>query len=397
MKVPDIDAHLHKIHINERLRGFGESIFAEINRLAQQHKAVNLGQGAPDFDGPEFVKEAAIEAINNRSNQYAPLAGIPALTEAISERFKRDSGIETDPGTEITVTSGCTEAIAATLLGLLEHGDEVIVFEPCYDSFVPCIHLAGATARFVDLRPPDFAIDAKKLDAACNERTRAIIVNTPHNPSGHACTREELNAVAEIAQRRDLIVITDEVYEHLIYDRTHIRMATLPGMRNRTITLSSLGKTFSLTGWKIGWALASPSLSLAVRAAHQFLTFSIPPPLQWAAAKALSCNEDYFTELRRTFNQRRKLLMAGLADVGFKLIEPHAGYFVLADHRPFGFPSDRMFCRHMIEEAGVAAIPASVLYENPKHGEHLVRFAFCKSEETIETALEQLHARLRRP
>jgi aspartate/methionine/tyrosine aminotransferase len=397
MKAPNTDTHSHKIYVNKRLRGFGESIFAEMNRLAQQHKAVNLGQGAPDFDGPQFVKDAAIEAINNKSNQYAPLAGLPALTEAIAGRFKKDSGIETNPQTEITVTSGCTEAIAATLLGLLEPGDEVVVFEPSYDSYVPCICLAGATARFVALTPPDFVIDAKKLDEACNERTRAILVNTPHNPSGHACTREELNAVAEIAQKRDLIVITDEVYEHLTYEREHIRMATLPGMRNRTITLSSLGKTYSMTGWKIGWAIASPELSLAVRAAHQFLTFSAPPPLQWAAATALSCSDDYFTELRSTFNHRRNLLMEGLENVGFTVFKPHAGYFVLVDHRAFGFPSDRMFCRYMTEEVGVAAIPASALYANPEHGKNLVRFAFCKSEKTIEAALDRLHARLRRP
>jgi aspartate/methionine/tyrosine aminotransferase len=373
-----------------RLARFGNSVFAEITALAVRHGAVNLGQGFPDFDGPDFVKDAAAAAMRAGHNQYAPTNGIPELRRAIAERHAAGGGPRVDPDAEVTVTSGCTEAIPATLLGLIAPGDEVIVFEPFYDSYCPGLAMAGATPRFVTLRPPDFALDERALRGALSPRTRAILVNTPHNPTGKVFAREELEIIAQACRTHDAIAIADEVYERLVFEGEHVRIASLPGMAERTVTLSSLGKTFSLTGWKIGWAVAPAHLTAGVRAAHQFLTYATATPFQHGAVAALRAPETYFQEFVAAYRRRRAILVEGLRDVGFEVYLPAGTYFVLADHSRFGFPGDVAFCRHLCEEIGVAAIPPSAFYHDPKDGARLVRFAFCKKEETLRSALERL-------
>jgi len=373
------------------LSPFGTTVFAEISRLAVLHGAVNLGQGFPDFDGPEWIRQAAASALLQGPNQYAPTNGMPALTSAIARRWKLATGSETDPSQTVTVTAGCTEAIAAALFGILNPGDEVILFEPFYDSYRACIALASATPRFVLLRWPDFSFDPAELARAVTPRTRAILVNTPHNPTGKVYTREELQTIADLCIRHNLIAITDEVYEDLTYDAPHLRLATMPGMWERTITLSSIGKSFSITGWKIGWAVAPAPLTRAVRAAHQFLTFAINPALQAGAAAALGAPDSYFTDLRAQFRATRDLLTSELNSLGFVAAAAPAGYFVMVDHTRFGFPDDLSFCRHLIENVGVAAIPPSAFYnDHPEEGRRLARFAFCKRHATILEACRRL-------
>ena len=376
----------------KRLQQFGETVFTGITELARVHGAVDLGQGYPNFDGPEFVKDAAIEAVRAGHNQYARMYGEPVLNEAIARRFQLDTDITVDPDAEITVTSGCTEALASACLGLLEAGDEVIVFEPFYDAYVVDTVLANGVPRFVTLRPPDFRLDSEALGQAITGRTRAIIVNTPHNPSGRVFDREELQAIADLCVEHDLIAISDEVYEHMVYEGEHISLATLPGMWERTVTCSSLGKTFSLTGWKIGWAVAPAPLTDALRAAHQFVTYAISTPLQYGAAAALGAGEHYYDELLVSYRKRRDVLVAGLSAVGFRLLEPQGAYFVYADHTPFGFDDDVAFVEHLIREVGVAAIPPSAFYHDPTDGADFVRFSFCKDIRTLEAALERLGA-----
>lgn len=377
-------------HIAARFQSFGETIFAEISRLALKHDAINLGQGFPNFDGPQFVKDAAIRALSDGHNQYARSIGIPQLNEAIAERFERDSGRSIDPTKHVTVTSGCTEALAAAFLGLVNPGDEVILFEPYYDCYRACVSMAGGVPRFITLRPPNFAFDENELHTAFNDRTRAILINTPHNPSGKMFSRDELQLIASLCVRHDVIAITDEVYEHITFGREHIYMATLPGAWERTLTLSSLGKTFSFTGWKIGWAIGPEHLTAAVRSAHQFLTFATATPLQHAAAVALGAPNSYYQDLQQEYQSRRDVLADGLARIGFNVYPPDGTYFVLADHTPFGFEDDVTFCRHLIEEVGVAAIPPTSFYENTEEGRSLVRFAFCKDEDTIRAALKRM-------
>ncbi len=376
--------------VAERLAPFGSTIFARMTRLATEAGAINLGQGFPDFDGPDFVKDAAIEAIRAGHGQYARSFGIPELNREIAARFTADSGLAVDPDLEVTVTSGCTEALVAGFLGLVNPGEEVILFEPYYDSYRACVAMSGAVARFVTLRPPDFTIDADALHAAVSPRTRAILVNTPHNPTGRVFTRAELELIAELCRTHDLIAITDEVYERMVFEGEHIRLATLDGMRDRTVTLSSLGKTFSLTGWKVGWAIAPPPLTEAVRAAHQFITFATATPLQHGAAAALRAPESYYVDLLRQYRSRRDLFVEGLTAVGFEVYPPQGTYFVLADHTAFGHSDDVAFCRHLIERAGVAAIPPSAFYSDPADGRKLVRFAFCKTEDTLREALTRM-------
>jgi aspartate/methionine/tyrosine aminotransferase len=380
--------------VADRLARFGESIFAPITALAVRHEAINLGQGFPNFDGPDFVKEAAIEAIRGGHNQYARTSGLPELNRAIADWFTTGSGLSVDADDEITVTSGCTEAIPATLLGLVEPGAEVVVFEPYYDSYPASLSLAGATPRFVTLRPPDFGFDPEELRAAFSPKTRAIIVNTPHNPTGKVFSSDELEQVATLCHEFDVIAITDEVYEKLVFDGEHIRLASLDGMFDRTVTLSSLGKTFSLTGWKIGWAVAPPHLTKGVRAAHQYLTFASATPFQHAAAAALRAPRTYFDQFVADYRRRRDLLVGGLADLGFTVRPPDGTYFVLADHTPFGFKDDFAFCRHLIEHVGVATIPPSVFYHDPADGRSLLRFAFCKDDATLAEALDRMRAKL---
>ncbi|HEY3169835.1 MAG TPA: methionine aminotransferase [Thermoanaerobaculia bacterium] len=377
--------------IARRLTGFGTTIFTEMTRLAIEHGAINLAQGFPDFDGPDFVKQAAIEAIRAGHGQYARMTGIAEIHEALSAKYRRDYGLDYRPGEELTVTSGATEAIFATIQGICDPGDRVLVFEPYYDSYKASILMAGAVPVFVTLEAPEWRFDPAKLEAALAERTRAILVNTPHNPTGKVFSTSELEEIARLCIERDLVCITDEVYEHMVYEGEHVPMATLPGMRERTITISSFGKTFSLTGWKIGWAAAPPELSKAVRAAHQFITFATATPLQHAAACALSAGPEYYEELLAGYRARRDYLVGALAQIGFELRTPAGTYYVCADFRRFGHVGDDVsFCRHLIEDFGVAAIPPSFFYDRPEKGRGYVRFAFCKEMQTLEAAVERL-------
>ena len=374
-----------------RLAPFGSTIFSDITRRAVEAGAINLGQGFPNFDGPEFVKEAAIAAIRAGHGQYAPSSGIPELTAAIASKFSMATGLAgIEPRSHVTVTSGCTEALAATFIGLFEPGDRVVLIEPTYDAYPVGLALAGAIPSYVTLRPPKFELVVSDLEAAVDETTRAIVVNTPHNPTGRVFTRSDLEAIADLCRRHDLIAVTDEVYEHMVFDGEHLSLAQLPGMWERTVTLSSLGKTFSLTGWKIGWAVAPPDLTAGVRAAHQFLTFATATPLQHAAATALTAPHDYFAELASSYRIKRDLLAEGLEEVGLKVFLPEGTYFMMADHSGFGLGDDVAFVSHLIDSVGVAAIPPSAFYHDKSEAKNLVRFAFCKDEETLREAIGRL-------
>jgi N-succinyldiaminopimelate aminotransferase len=380
---------MHRPPLTRRLEGFGTSVFAEMTALAHRHAAVNLGQGYPDFDGPDFVKQAAIEALAAGHNQYAPMPGLPALQQAIAAHQKRFYGIELDPASEVTVHAGATEALAATLAALLDPGDEAIVLEPFYDAYLPGIALAGARARIVPLAPPDFRLDPAALEAAVSPRTRLVLLNSPNNPAGHVFGPQELGAVAALCVRHGLLAVTDEVYEHIVFDGRHVPLAALPGMRERTVTISSSGKAFSLTGWKVGWSVAAPALTAAVRSVHQFLTFAVATPFQHAVAAALAAPDAYYQELRQGYLSRRDRLCAGLAEAGFSVRPPEGTYFALADIRPLGFEDDVAFCRMLPERAGVAAIPVSAFVEAARV-RHLVRFAFCKNDATLDEGLSRL-------
>ena len=383
---------------SDRLRPFGESVFATISRLAAQHGAVNLGQGFPNFDGPEFVKEAAVRAVREGHGQYARTFGLPEVTRAVAARFRATSGIEVDPDAEVTVTSGCTEAIAAVMLGLVNPGDEVVLVEPFYDSYPACVAMAGGTVRTVRLRAPEFAFPLEDLRKAVGPRTKAILVNTPHNPLGRVLTRTELEGIAAIARAADCLVVSDEVYEEIWYGEPHLSISTLPGMRERTVVMSSLGKTFSLTGWKIGWTIAPPALTAGIRAAHQFLTFCSATPLQRASVDALAAPRAYYEELRADYRARRDLLLAELRGAGFEPHEPEGSYFVVAPHAGFGFGGDVEFAMHLVEKVGVACIPCSAFHmpgaDGTKDAEarSLVRFAFCKTPETLRAAGARLRS-----
>ena len=373
-----------------RLAGLGTTIFSEINRIAARHEAINLGQGAPDFDGPEFLKEAAIRAIRDGQNQYAPGIGVAALRDAIAHHQDRFYGLEYDPAEEVTVFTGATEAIYAAIVSLVGPGDEVVMFEPFYDSYLASVKMAGAEARAVTLHSPDFGFDPEELERAITPATRLLLLNTPHNPSGRVLTRAELEQIAELCRRHNLICISDEVYEHLVFDGEHVPIATLPGMFERTVTLSSTGKTFSLTGWKIGYACAPPALSTALRTAHQFITFCQATPLQVAMAEALTAEDSYFESFVASYRDKRDRLVRGLTEVGLDIAAPEGTYFVLADIRPLGWTDDREFCRVLPERVGVAAIPASAFYVHPERGRHLARFAFCKRDAILDQAVERL-------
>lgn len=365
-----------------------------MSMLAIKHGAINLGQGFPNFDGPEFVKEAAIQAIKDGKNQYARGYGIPDLNSAIAARFKKDTGLEVDPEKEVTVTSGCTEAIAATILGLINPGDEVILFAPFYDSYEATLSMAGAKIKSITLCPPDFAVPVDELKSAVTKNTRAIMINTPHNPTGKMFSREELELIASLCIENDVLVFADEVYDKLAFEAEHISMASLPGMYDRTVTMNSLGKTFSLTGWKIGWAIAPPHLTWGFRQAHSFLTFATSTPMQWAASVALRTSDTYYEELKRDYLAKKAILVEGLKAAGF-IVYPSSGtYFVIVDHTPFGCANDVAFCEYLIKEVGVVAIPTSVFYLNPEEGKNLVRFTFCKDEATLRAAVERMKERL---
>ncbi|MGW1835814.1 pyridoxal phosphate-dependent aminotransferase [Streptomyces sp. NPDC002067] len=384
--------------LNRRLAEFGTTIFAEMSALATRTGAINLGQGFPDTDGPEEVREAAVRALRDgRGNQYPPAPGVPELRTAIAahqERFYGHLGLSYDPDTEVLVTTGATEAIAAALLALVEPGDEVIALEPYYDSYAACVALAGGRRVPVTLRPrPEsgtYALDLDELRGAVTDRTRLIMLNSPHNPTGTVLTREELAEIARLACERDLLVVTDEVYEHLVFEGAHVPIASFPGMRERTVTISSAGKTFSFTGWKVGWVTAAPELVAAVRAAKQFLTFSSAGPFQHALAEALALPDSYYTGLLEDLRAKRDLLSDGLRAAGFAVYPPQGTYFVTADVRPLGHTDGHAFCRTLPERAGVVAVPNAVFYDHRDQGAPFIRFAFCKRTDVVKEAIKRL-------
>ena len=382
-------------HSADRLAGFGTSIFTEMSSLAVKHGAVNLGQGFPDFPAPEFIKEAAIRHIRDDRNQYALSYGVPRLRGALAANWLRRHGETVDPDTEITVASGATELLLDAMLALVNPGDEVIVFEPFYDAYLPDIFMAGATPRVVSLRLPRWEWDPDELRAAFNSRTRAVILNTPHNPTGKVFSRAELESLASLCRENDVLVISDEVYSEITFDGVrHVPIATLPGMRERTVTIDSMGKTFSVTGWKVGWAIAAPELTRAIRGVHQFVTFTNSVPFQEALADILTTATatDYYEGLRATYTRRRDRLAEILDGVALTTLPVQGAYFLLSDASAFGFSDDVAFCRHLCVSVGVAAIPTSAFYVNPRTAPLLARFCFAKRDESIETAA----ARLRR-
>ncbi|MFE5208470.1 pyridoxal phosphate-dependent aminotransferase [Streptomyces sp. NPDC056600] len=380
--------------LNRRLAEFGTTVFAEMSALAASTGSINLGQGFPDTDGPEEVREAAVRALRDgRGNQYPPGPGVPELRRAIAGHQQRRYGLGLDPDTEVLVTAGATEAIAAAMLALVEPGDEVVALEPYYDSYAACVAMAGGRRVPVTLRPHEgtFRLDLDELRDAVTDRTRLLLINSPHNPTGTVLTREELAAVARLAVERDLLVVTDEVYEHLVFDDAeHVPLASFPGMRERTVTISSAGKTFSFTGWKVGWVTGSPELVTAVRSAKQFLTYVSAGPFQYAVAEALALPDSYFDGLRAGLTAKRELLTAGLEAAGFGVFRPAGTYFVTTDIRPLGEHDGVAFCRELPKRAGVVAIPTAVFYDDREAGAPFVRFAFCKKDEVLREAATRL-------
>jgi N-succinyldiaminopimelate aminotransferase len=376
--------------LTRRLQGFGTTIFAEMSALAVATGAVNLGQGFPDTDGPSEVLEAAIAAMRAGQNQYPPGPGVPELRHAVAAHQQHWYGLDYDPDTEVLVTAGATEAIAAALLSLLEPGDEVIAFEPYYDSYAACIAMAGAERHPITLRAPTFAFDPDDLRRAVTPKTRLILLNSPHNPTGKVFSADELAAIAEVAIEHDLLVIADDVYEHLVFDGPHRPVATLPGMRDRTVMISSGGKTFSFTGWKIGWVCSTPELVAAVRTAKQFLTYVSGAPFQPAIATGLRLPDEYFHEFTADLRAKRDRLCAGLEEAGFTVFRPQGTYFVTTDIRSLGESDGMAFCRSLPERCGVVAVPNVVFYDDVDEGRPLVRFAFCKRHEVIDEAVARL-------
>ncbi|MEU8576455.1 pyridoxal phosphate-dependent aminotransferase [Streptomyces asoensis] len=377
--------------LNRRLDGLGTTIFAEMSALATATGSINLGQGFPDTDGPEEIREAAVRALREgKGNQYPPGPGIPELRTAISDHQQRFYGLSFDPDTEVLVTAGATEAIAATMLALLEPDDEVIAFEPFYDSYAACIAMAGAKRVPLTLRAPSFRPDLDELRAKITSRTRLLLLNTPHNPTGMVLTAEEQSAIAALAIEHDLLVVTDEVYEHLVFAGTHHPIAALPGMRERTVTIGSAGKTFSFTGWKVGWVTANGALVSAVRTAKQHLTYVSAGPFQYAIAEALRLPDSYFDGFRADLRRKRDLLGDGLRAAGFEVYQPQGTYFITTDITPFGEKDAYVFCRALPERCGVVAIPNSVFYDDPDAGRSQVRFTFCKRDDVLDEAASRL-------
>ena len=372
----------------QRVTGLGTTIFAEMSELAQSTGSVNLGQGFPDTDGPAEVLEQAVHALRTGHNQYAPGRGVASLRQAIADHQGTHYGIELDPEREVLVTTGATEAIAAALLGLVDPGDEVVALEPYYDSYVAGIQMAGGVRRPVLLRAPDFRLDPDELRAAVTPRTRMLLINSPHNPTGTVLTRAELAVIAEVAVEHDLLVVTDEVYEHLTFgQQTHLPLATFPGMAERTVTCSSAGKTFSVTGWKVGWASGPADMIASMLTAKQFLTYTSGAPLQPAVAYALRLPSTVFDDLREDLEGKRDLLCAGLKEIGFEVYVPEGTYFTTTDVRPLGYTDGVQFCRDLPTRAGVVAIPHQVFYDDLEAGRPMVRWAFCKQNEVLLEAL----------
>ena len=377
-------------YIKDSMREFGETIFAEMSALALQTGAINLGQGFPDTDGPQEIAELAITAIRDGHNQYPPGLGVKKLRDAISNHQMRFYGLDFDAETEILVTAGATEAIAASLLAICEQGDEVITFEPYYDSYAASIALAGGVRRVVTLNTPDYSFNFDELEKLVNAKTKALLLNSPHNPTGKVFTHNELSQIANLCIEHDLVAICDEVYEHLVFEGQHIPLIQYPGMRDRTMQISSAGKTFSFTGWKIGWVCAQPALLDTVRTAKQFLTYVNGAPFQHAIAEALNLSDHYFDNFLEDMRAKRDCLSQGLEKAGLTTFTPQGTYFVTADIEKLGYKDGKQFCLDLPVQCGVVAVPNVVFYDNKDLGSTLIRFAFCKKLDVLEEAVERL-------
>ena len=380
-------------YLADRVTNFGTTIFTEMTNLAVSNQAVNLGQGFPDFAAPSFIKEAARQAIADDINQYAPAVGRPRLRQAIAKQMERQYGLSIDPDRQIQITHGATEAIFATLMSLVNPGDEVVIFEPFYDSYIPSITMAGGIPRYYTLKAPDWEIDPEQLESLFNDKTKLILFNTPHNPTGKVFSKDELQLIAHLCQKYDVIAVSDEVYEYILFDDLeHLLISQLPGMAERSIIISSLGKTFSTTGWKVGWTIASPELTNAVFRSHQFITFAGAHPLQEAAGIAfeMAHDEGYFANLRVDYEAKRNFLVDALNSAGLPAIKPAGTYFAMVDISNLGFANDIEFCRYLTKEVKVAAIPPSAFFHDPADGAGIARFTFCKKMETLELAAQRL-------
>lgn len=389
-----------KIRISHKASSFTESVIREMSRQAALHNAINLSQGFPDFPAPADIKQAACAAINADINQYAVTWGAKRFRDAIATKTKWHLGLDVDPDREIVVTCGSTEAMIATMLAVIDPGDEVIVFEPFYENYGPDAILSDAVTRYVTLHPPTSAqpewhFDPDELRAAFNAKTKAIIINTPHNPTGKVFTRQELRLIADLCIEHDVLAVTDEIYEHIWYPDSsrqvqHIAIATLDGMRNRTVTINSLSKTYSVTGWRVGYAMAAPDLINGIRQVHDFLTVGAAAPLQEAGVYALGLPLNYYEKLQGDYRQRRDFLLGVLEEVGFKCYRPDGAYYIMTNITDFSFANDLEFTRHLIREIGVAVVPGSSFYRRPEMGAQQVRFCFCKRAETLQAAAERL-------
>jgi len=382
--------------LSDRVSHFTESVIREMTRQAMVHGAINLAQGFPDFPAPVEIKRAAQEAIGADVNQYAITWGAKSLRGAIARQMEAWQGVKVDPEKQVTVCCGSTEAMISTLMAVCNAGDEVVIFEPYYENYGPDSILSGAKPRFVKLRPPrdagsEWTFDEQELRRAFHKNTKAIIVNTPNNPTGKVFTRAELELIRDLCVEFDVLAITDEIYEHILYDGTkHISMASLPGMEERTITINGMSKTYSVTGWRVGWTIGPPRITDAIRKVHDFLTVGAPAPLQEAGASALSMPESYYTKLAEGYRKRRDRLLPVLEESGFRCFLPRGAYYVMTDISGFGYADDLAFTKYLVSEIGVAAVPGSSFYRDPKDGAHQVRFAFCKRDETLDEAAKRL-------
>ncbi len=384
---------------NLLMSGLGTTVFEVMSALAREHRSVNLGQGFPDDKGPEEVRRAAAQYLMEGHNQYPPMMGIPELRQAVAEHAKRFQGLDIDWQSEVMVTSGATEALGDCLFGLIEPGDEVVLVEPLYDSYLPIVRRAGGIPRLVRVEPPSWRLPKEELAAAFSDRTKLILFNTPMNPCSKVFDRDELDFIAGLCLKYDAYAICDEVYEHIIFDdRRHTSIMALPGMRQRSVRIGSAGKSFSLTGWKVGYVTAAAELLKPIAKTHQFMTFTTPPNLQWGAATGLRLGDSYYIELAGEMQRKRDRLAGALADIGFDVLPAHGTYFVTTDFRSLGFKgTDEDFCRYITVEAGVTAVPVSAFYDAPADApRHLVRFCFCKHDETLDSAVDRLRSHFRR-
>ncbi len=376
---------------SDRTQRVNESVIREMTRLAMEHKAVNLAQGFPDFPAPEILKNAAREAITADINQYAITWGSKPFRDAIAAKYQRTYGLDVDPEREITVCCGSTEGMMATLLAVTNPGDELVIFEPYYENYGPDSLLCGATRKFVRLHEPDWTFDPDELRRAFSKRTKAIIINTPNNPTGCVFNRKSLELIAELCQEYDALAITDEIYEHILYDGAeHVPMMQIPGMRDRTILINSMSKTYAVTGWRVGWVIASPDLSHSIRKVHDFLTVGAAAPLQHAGAVALALPDEYYTAMSADYSSRRDVMLEVLEGAGFRCYRPRGAYYIMTNIAGFGHSDDTAFVHHLIKNVGVAAVPGSSFFEDPKNGHEMVRFCFCKKYETLKEAQERL-------